>query len=350
MPDTSIKHLNEAPAEGQLMTDEDLLERGYYTISLRQIAQYLQVSSRIAQEFVSRSEVSCRKMGTSCLKESICRRAGVPHGTGSRNCNLYRNDEVFARLKDCTTTYVETIRVPMSFFSDDPAEFRRLFLLDFIEDRRKRDSAFKRLRVWVGKDMPKWKCLDRISPYGAEQLFAFKQDVLDYAYEQGEKRPTVLDSKLPRVKLQLPDIFPFFESQKSFGERSITAGPGSSTRTVNRLIRRIGGAIHEIKFKGDYESSTPRELLRYTDGLLLGDQRHWPDYLIGATVPMTALRAQKLFGEQFGKHWMFTSKNVRTQGDLPYSDWTIGAANMLKLEVPQWYRTETDLRKLNYHV
>ena len=335
--------------DGQLSPDVELLDKGYFTMSLVQIARYLSASTRVAQDFCSHSEVSSCRLGINCLNEDICRRAEIPKTSSSRNFNLYRNDEVFARLRATLRSEAVTVRFPMSYFSDDPAAFRRQFIKDRLKEWETRNTAGKLLRSWVSTHMLKWESMRRLTAYGIDQLFAFGKDAVELAEVAG-KKTAVLDCVFPTVPVQIPDCFPFFESVGVFGNSGIMDTPAASIRTAYRWIRRTGAVQHYLDFKGDYQSSQERHLVRYTDGLLLGKEIHWPDYLIGATTLMTAVRAKQILGEDFGKRWQFTRDNVRTLNDLPFSDWRIGAASRLQREEPNWYRTEFNIRKLNFYV
>ena len=238
---------------------------------------------------------------------------GISKRRGSRPI-LYSPVAIHAALRSCTVTEVGVVIVPLSYFTSSPTEFRAAFIREGLHLL----TPKKRLESLRNSD-----CIRFIAPVHLDDLFALPADKHAHAPDKRE-----CDVELPGVKVSLPNYLPYFLKKQ---HASKIFGGNVSERSVGRKLTGSGCVRHVITFGGQDGISTPTRLVRYTTGLLMGSDDNYPDYLIGATVPMSAERALRLFGpEAFGSRWMFRPSEVRTLNGISFYDWTVNAALKLR--------------------
>ena len=78
---------------------------------------------------------------------------------------------------------------------------------------------------------------------------------------------------------------------------------------------------------------------RYSPGLRFGRPIHQPDYLLGASVVMTAQRAAAIVGvENFDGQWLLTARDLANPADAPRDIAWFGAAHKrLSEEIPDYH-------------
>ncbi len=79
--------------------------------------------------------------------------------------------------------------------------------------------------------------------------------------------------------------------------------------------------------------------MRYSPGLRFGRPIHQPDYLLGASVVMTAQRAAAIVGvENFDGQWLLTARDLANPADAPRDIAWFGAAHKrLSEEIPDYH-------------
>ena len=147
------------------------------------------------------------------------------------------------------------------------------------------------------------------------------------------------DIPIPRLRVTMPVAgFPRFKVLGDFAEDVLG---NRASRAGYRLARQWGLVRHTINLSSLFEETPDRpwEIVRYSPGLRFGRPIHQPDYLLGASVVMTAQRAAAIVGvENFDGQWLLTARDLANPADAPRDIAWFGAAHKrLSEEIPDYH-------------
>lgn len=315
-------------------------------IKLLQFADY-QFTPVLLQESMQAGREWCRHFayGIDTIEltphtREIARQYLLGDRANYRGYVLYKNEEIQQRLHEVTKSTVTTVRFPMSYFSSQPTAFRRAFWKEWMTNHIAHQDAKAKKKTFNARPLREWDSMKLLDLPGAEALFTYNKDVLTY----GSARNTH-DVAVPTVDVQLPRIgFPKMLAGKEVAAASVG---GTMIRSIWRFARRTGYARHEIDLSL-IQASRPLKgrIVRWTPGLLIGQEAHHPDYLIGATSIMLATRAKEILGADFGANWMMTEADIVDAEKATWLKWYTRASDRLQQELPE--AREYKLQNLTY--
>ena len=199
---------------------------------------------------------------------------------------LWALSDVAAWVYDRTTASVQNVLVPLSIFTNNPDAFRKTFI-DEYKIRAKRGD-FNPVRGLHPSLVSNWNCVSSLKGGALDEIGRWFEDTSQLAKLQGKRQNRVIYETL---EVRRPEkCLPKFRQLKDIAK---AAGYYTREHGMRRALY-FGMARHDVEFQKDVKS----KLNFYTGGILLGDERNWPDYAIGAVDLMTVTRAKRIFGTE----------------------------------------------------
>ena len=224
---------------------------------------------------------------------------------------LYSPYEAYRFMTTQVDSYLRSVKLPLSLFVKDPEAFRRDFVRDktlFLEQRHKQNTLRNPTRPAesiASRVRPKtqWPSVIEHIPEDKRVLLGSWGDEIARLHQEQYQSPRQ-NIVLPTIKVCLPDLL----LPKYYSYREIAMNLLCSNRSSGeRFVIRDGWVRHELQ-----DSSK----VAFTPGPMLGTERNWDDYRIGATETVTVPVALKLVDEQelvHAKHWLLCEKDIYWQ-------------------------------------